>query len=66
MSGHSKWSQIKHKKAKTDSQRSKVFTKLSISSRRELTNALPGLNSERALLRWPAKGERLGTTASPL
>jgi YebC/PmpR family DNA-binding regulatory protein len=28
MSGHSKWSQIKHKKAKTDSQRSKVFTKL--------------------------------------
>ncbi len=35
MSGHSKWSQIKHKKAKTDSQRSKVFTKLI----RELTIA---------------------------
>jgi YebC/PmpR family DNA-binding regulatory protein len=28
MSGHSKWSQIKHKKAKTDAQRGKVFTKL--------------------------------------
>jgi len=28
MSGHSKWSQIKHKKAKTDSVRGKVFTKL--------------------------------------
>ena len=35
MSGHSKWSQIKHKKAKTDAQRSKVFTKLI----RELTIA---------------------------
>jgi YebC/PmpR family DNA-binding regulatory protein len=28
MSGHSKWSQIKHKKAKTDAVRGRVFTKL--------------------------------------
>ena len=28
MSGHSKWSSIKHKKAKVDAQRGKVFTKL--------------------------------------
>lgn len=28
MSGHSKWSTIKHKKEKTDSQRAKVFTKM--------------------------------------
>jgi len=28
MSGHSKWSTIKHKKAKTDSARGKVFTKI--------------------------------------
>jgi YebC/PmpR family DNA-binding regulatory protein len=28
MSGHSKWSSIKHKKAKTDATRGKVFTKL--------------------------------------
>jgi YebC/PmpR family DNA-binding regulatory protein len=28
MSGHSKWSTIKHKKAKTDSQRGKIFTKI--------------------------------------
>lgn len=28
MSGHSKWATIKHKKAKTDSQRGKVFTKI--------------------------------------
>lgn len=28
MAGHSKWKQIKHKKAKTDAQRSKVYTKL--------------------------------------
>lgn len=28
MSGHSKWSQIKHKKAKTDVQKGRVFTKL--------------------------------------
>ena len=29
MSGHSKWSTIKHKKAITDSRRGKLFTKLS-------------------------------------
>ena len=29
MSGHSKWSTIKHKKAKTDSQRAAVFQKYS-------------------------------------
>lgn len=28
MSGHSKWSKIKHKKASTDARRSKVFSKL--------------------------------------
>ena len=28
MAGHNKWSQIKHKKAKEDSKRSKAFTKL--------------------------------------
>eukprot|EP01046_Picozoa_sp_COSAG06_P073518 COSAG06_NODE_22024_length_737_cov_0.876176_1_plen_199_part_10 len=28
MAGHNKWSQIKHKKAKTDAQRGKVFTKV--------------------------------------
>ena len=28
MSGHSKWSSIKHKKAKVDAQRGKIFTKL--------------------------------------
>src|SRR3989344_2307535 len=28
MSGHSKWSQIKHKKAITDARKSKVFSKL--------------------------------------
>ena len=28
MSGHNKWSQIKHQKAKTDAQKSKIFSKL--------------------------------------
>ena len=28
MSGHSKWSNIKHKKEKTDAQKAKVFTKI--------------------------------------
>ena len=28
MSGHSKWSSIKHKKAKTDAVRGKIFTRL--------------------------------------
>lgn len=35
MSGHSKWSTIKHKKAKTDAQRGKIFTKIV----REITTA---------------------------
>lgn len=35
MSGHSKWATIKHKKAKTDAQRGKVFTKII----REITTA---------------------------
>lgn len=35
MSGHSKWSTIKHKKAKTDAARGKVFTKII----REITTA---------------------------
>ena len=28
MSGHNKWSTIKHKKEKTDAQRGKIFTKI--------------------------------------
>jgi len=28
MSGHSKWSQIKHKKANTDAKKGKSFTKI--------------------------------------
>lgn len=28
MSGHSKWANIKHKKAKSDAKKGKVFTKL--------------------------------------
>jgi transcriptional/translational regulatory protein YebC/TACO1 len=28
MSGHSKWSSIKHKKAATDAKRGKIFTRL--------------------------------------
>jgi YebC/PmpR family DNA-binding regulatory protein len=38
MSGHSKWSQIKRKKAKTDQQRGKLFSKLV----REITTAARG------------------------
>ncbi len=36
MSGHSKWSTIKHKKGKTDAQRAKVFTKIG----REIASAI--------------------------
>jgi len=44
MSGHSKWSTIKHKKAKTDAQKGKVFTKIV----REITTAarLGGMDPE--------------------
>ncbi len=48
MSGHNKWSQIKHAKAKTDGQKSKVFSKhalnITMESRRAAGNlASPGL-----------------------
>ncbi len=48
MSGHNKWSQIKHKKAKTDGQKSKVFSKhalnITMESRKANGNlASPGL-----------------------
>ena len=48
MSGHSKWKNIAHKKEKTDSQRAKVFTKLSreiIVAVREGGSADPNANS---------------------
>ncbi len=49
MAGHSKWSNIKHKKAKSDAQRGKIFTKIG----REITVAVktggPDPNSNSAL-----------------
>ena len=44
----------------------KVFTKLGINSRRELTNALRGLDFEPAPLPRPAERGRSRTTASPV
>lgn len=48
MSGHSKWTQIKHKKAVTDAKRSKVFSKLAaliaVASREK--GGDPGMNSK--------------------
>ncbi len=48
MSGHNKWSQIKHQKAKTDGQKSKIFSKhasaIAMESRKALGNlASPSL-----------------------
>jgi len=48
MSGHNKWSKIKHKKAATDAQRSKIFSKhasfIAVESRKAQGNlASPGL-----------------------
>ncbi len=48
MSGHNKWSQIKHQKAKTDGQKSKVFSKhasiITMESKKALGNlSSPGL-----------------------
>lgn len=39
MSGHNKWSKIKHKKAATDAQKSKIFSKHSASITIEVRNA---------------------------
>ena len=57
MAGHNKWSQIKHKKAKTDAQKGKVFSKMA----RELTTAArtgggdPDLNARLRLAIQKAK-----------
>jgi len=49
MSGHNKWAQIKHKKAITDSKKSKIFSKLAryISVEAKLSNGKdsPGLRA---------------------
>lgn len=61
MSGHSKWSTIKHKKAATDKKRGKIFTQLT----KELTIAAregggdPGFNTRLALAIDKAKGANM-------
>ncbi len=45
MSGHNKWSKIKHKKAATDSQKSKIFSKHSILITVESRKAKGDVNS---------------------
>ena len=44
MSGHSKWKQIKHKKAKSDAQKSKIFSKYSKFITQEAKKAKGNLN----------------------
>ncbi len=51
MSGHSKWNNIMHKKAKTDAQRAKVFTKIG----REISMAVKAGGPD------PASNTKLGT-----
>jgi transcriptional/translational regulatory protein YebC/TACO1 len=57
MSGHSKWSTIKHKKAKTDAQRGKMFTKVvrEISIAAKVGGADPELNPRLRLALQKAK-----------
>lgn len=57
MAGHSKWSQIKHKKAKEDSKRGKLFTKLikEISVAAKLGGGDPDRNPKLRLLLEKAK-----------
>ncbi|CDK30997.1 YebC/PmpR family DNA-binding transcriptional regulator [Candidatus Babela massiliensis] len=57
MAGHSKWSQIKHKKAKEDSKRGKLFTKLikEISIVARLGGGDPAANAKLRLLLEKAK-----------
>ncbi len=45
MSGHNKWSKIKHKKAATDAQKSKIFSKHSAQIALEVRNAGGDINS---------------------
>ncbi len=45
MSGHNKWSQIKHKKAKTDGQKSKVFSKHALNITMESRKANGNMSS---------------------
>ena len=57
MAGHSKWANIKHKKAKEDSKRSKIFTKIikeiTIAAREHGGN--PDMNPRLRLLMEKAK-----------
>lgn len=61
MSGHSKWSTIKHKKAATDAKRGKLFTRLA----KEITIAAregggdPGFNTRLALVIDKAKAQNM-------
>lgn len=49
MSGHNKWSKIKHKKAATDGQRSKIFSKHSAMITIEVRNAGGDVNASNVL-----------------
>ena len=57
MSGHSKWSTIKHKKSKTDAQRGKIFSKLAreILMAAKLGDSDPGTNTRLRLAIQKAK-----------
>ncbi|MBI4848935.1 MAG: YebC/PmpR family DNA-binding transcriptional regulator [Nitrospirae bacterium] len=57
MSGHSKWSQIKHKKAATDSKKGKAFSKLSkeISVAARLGGGNPDMNARLRLVMEKAR-----------
>jgi YebC/PmpR family DNA-binding regulatory protein len=61
MSGHSKWSTIKHKKAKEDSKRGKIFTKLikEITVAARLGGGDPTSNARLRLLVEKAKAENM-------
>ena len=55
MAGHSKWSNIKHRKAGQDAKRAKVFTKII----RELTVEAPqAFHDERGIIAWKISGTK--------
>src|SRR5919106_511077 len=56
MSGHSKWSSIKHKKAATDARRGKQFTKLARAIQKARGFSMPKDNIQRAIDRGIGAG----------
>ena len=52
MAGHSKWANIKHRKAAQDAKRGKMFTKMGIEHRIKIAIHFRKITIERCIKKW--------------